>query len=76
MALFFFRAKDVRKFADIRFDSKYFAYLNVFMIAESILCYQRNLICNCINVVLALIVVFVFNKPLVKGTLNAIKRRI
>ena len=76
MALFFFRAKDVRKFADIRFDIKYFAYLNVFMIAESILCYQRNLICNCINVVLALIVVFVFNKPLVKGTLNAIKRRI
>jgi len=76
MALYFFRAKDVKRFVNISYDLKYFALLNVFMIIESILCYQRNIICNVINVMIASFVILVFNKSLVKGAFNTLKRRV
>ncbi len=74
IALFAFRAINVQKFVEVKFDAKLFVILISIMAAELILCYQQTLICNIINVILASFVMLVFNKQLIKGAVKAVKK--
>ena len=72
IALFCYRIIDVKKLADVRMSIKQFALLNTFMIAEVVLCYQRNMVCSIINFVFGFSVCLILNKEIVRAVLRKI----
>ncbi|MDE6519946.1 MAG: oligosaccharide flippase family protein [Ruminococcus sp.] len=73
-ALFVFRIVNVQTFVKVKLDLKLILVLFSIMILELILCYQQTLICNLINVVLALFIMLVFNKQLLTGGIKTAKK--
>lgn len=72
IALFTYRIIDVKKLANVRMDIKQFILLNMIMLIEVLLCYQRNMICNVINFILGVSVCMLLNKEIVMAVLRKI----
>ena len=74
IALFTFRIFDVQRLVKVRCEKGLLAVQIVIMLIEMILCYQQTLICNIINGVIAVMAILIFNRPLLKGCIKALKK--
>lgn len=72
IVLFMYRIIDVKKIADVMMNIKQFIILNAIMIIEIVLCYQRNMVCNAINLVIGVLVCLILNKEIVLVVLRKI----
>ncbi|MDE6035221.1 MAG: oligosaccharide flippase family protein [Ruminococcus sp.] len=74
IALFSFRIFDVQRLVKVKCEIKLLVIQLVIMLIEMILCYQQTLICNIINGVIAVMAILIFNRPLLKGCIKALKK--
>ena len=67
VALYFFRAIDLRKFQPIRYNFKKQGILFALITAMFVISFLNNFYLNCINIVAGIIIFSVLNKSLIKG---------
>lgn len=72
--LFIFRMTNARKFVNIRYNFKHLFIVLCIMLLECVLCFQQNLILNCVNFVLGAIVFFILNRSFIKAIWRKISK--
>lgn len=76
VALCFYRMFNVRKFEKITYNYRKIIFLLVIMAVMCILTSKRNIICNVINTLVALILTYCFNKDLLMWMINKLLNRV
>ena len=72
LLLFLFRMFDVQKFQKISYDYKKIGIGLALLVVMCIFTFQKSIICNVINMVLAVAGAFIYNKSLVKALMNKV----
>lgn len=76
LLLFIFRLFDVKKYVRLKFDIKHILIVLGIMVFECVLCFQRNLILNVINLLIGVIVFFALNRSFVKSVWSFAEKKL
>lgn len=76
IALFSYRLYNVQKLSKITLNIKQFIVVNILMILELFLCYQKNTYINILNFVLCCVVAFMLNRVLIKKIVQKLRGKI
>ncbi len=71
-----YRMYDVQKFVNIRYNIKRILWVSGFLIIMSILCYIRNPLFNCLNIVLEVICFWILDKEVLLGILHKVQKKV
>lgn len=76
LLLFIFRSIDVKKFANIQYNVKHEIFVILILIIQSVLCIQRNIYCDSINIFIGVLVFWLLNQELVKIFISKVFHKI
>lgn len=71
-----YRMKDLKKYINMKYACKHLFLVGIILIIESLMCLQRTMIFNILNILLGTVAFVVLNKAIIIAMIEKIKRKI
>lgn len=74
LLLFVYRLLDIQKIVKVKYKWSHLLSVFCVLVIECVLCFQRNVVLDCVNLIFSILVFFILNKNFVTGLLKQGKK--